>query len=549
MNRDTKVITAITYLLLTLLILDVKYAPISLTLLVTDVITILLFSSIVLSLAFLSFKIVSRQDLLILLPAAIILVFLVRALPNIILYYPPLADPYYHFVCTSNIIDFGTIQSQVNWWYSQADVQLNWPLMQILTAQTTMISGMNILFFYRFLMPFIGVVFFLGITALTYDLTKQYGPSLLAGLIGSLSATTIFYQSEYHPQALALTLFVFVLIGFFRSRTSNTVSFSLISLIIISASTLSHHFSTLFLSLISLTMVGLIFIGQRIPYLRKWFSFLTSDISFLSLFVIVIFSFYVYTMPDQLRFLFDWSLGLSPITGNAEYIREPLITTILNSAKWIPISIVLLAIPSIIWTKKQEFIRPLIILFVIFTVGSFSLFLFFLPLDRLLAFSMPIIGVICSIALFKLYASTTKVKRSIFIGATIAISLAMIAGIFASQTPAYFFKTSGPDPYYWYNNQPPNAVETQISGLWSSSHIQTNATYGVTFASWDIAFYYGKNPSNNIYTINDQQDVSHYIVDNNAWFGNNTLLVDIKDKTNTIYSGPNISYYTKVYER
>ena len=38
-------------------------------------------------------------------------VFIVRAIPNLRLLYPPLHDPYYHYVCTLNILDYGTLRS------------------------------------------------------------------------------------------------------------------------------------------------------------------------------------------------------------------------------------------------------------------------------------------------------------------------------------------------------------------------------------------------------------------------------------------------------
>jgi hypothetical protein len=544
MNRNLISITAVTYFLLTLLILDIRFSPIIITPLISDIVLVLLFSTIVLATVYLSFKIESKLDLLLQMPLAIILIFLVRALPNLILAYPPLSDPYYYFACTTNLLDFGTLQSQIDWWYPQSDMQLNWPMLHILTTQLITISGFDMMFFFRFLMPFIGVMFFLGIYTLAYDISKRYGVSLLAGLIGTLSSTTIFYQSEYHPQALALTLFVFVLIGFFRSRSKNATPFILTSLIFISAFTLSHHFSTLFLSLICLMMISLILIGQRVPLFRKWLSFLSSDITFLSIVVIIIFSFYIFTSPELLNFLINWSKDLSPITGGSKSGVEPLLTTGLNLSKWIPISIVLLTVPSIIWHKRIELIRPLVILFLIIAVGTLGLFILFLPLDRLLAFSMAIIGVICSMALFDMSISKTRVKRALFQISVISIALAMVAGIFASQTPAYFFRSSEPNAYYFYNNDLPNAVETESSGLWSIEKIPDNSTYGVSSASWAIPFFYGKNPIGNIGSVGSGHNYDYVILNKNVQFDANVSTALIEMKMDKIYSGPNIVFFS-----
>jgi hypothetical protein len=544
MKRRFMVIAAITYFLLTLQILNIRYSPIILSPLITDIFTVFLASAIVISLTYLSFKIKTKLDILLLMPLAIILVFLVRALPNIILAYPPLSDPYYYFTCTTNVLDFGTLQSQIGWWYPQSTTQLNWPILEILTVQSITISGLDPMIYLRFLMPFIGIIFFLGIYTLTYDISKRYGVALLAALIAVLSSTTIFYQSEYHPQGLALTLFVFVLIGLFRSRSNNAIPFVLISLVFISAFTLSHHFSTLFLALICMLMIGLIVIGQKISFLQKWLSFLSSDITFLSIVVIMIFSFYIYTNPNLLHFFLDWSHDLNTVSKNTQTISEPLLTTGLNLAKWIPISIILLAVPSIMWHKRNELIRPLIILFLIIVVGSLGLFLFFLPLDRLLAFSMPIIGVICSIALFNLSTARSRLKRTLFQVSVVGISIAMVAGIFASQTPAYFFKSSEPNAYYLYNNSPSDAVETESLGLWLIEKIPENSTYGVTSATWAIPFFYGKNPDGNVKDIKNMDFYNYVIINHNSKFDMENQIVSIESGMNNVYSGPSVDIYS-----
>ena len=550
------------YILLTLLILYYRFDSIIINPSISDVFVVGAFSCLVLLIVYCSLHISRLSEALVFMPLIISLVFFVRVLPNIVLDYPPLQDPYYYIICSHNVLTFGTIQSNVGWWYPQSSMELNWPVLHILTAQLSSITGLDLLFFLRFLMPFIGVIFFLGVFVFSYRLFKNYGASLLAGLITSLSASTIFYQSEFHPQGLALTFFVFILICFFYTRRQKSLPFVAISLVFVGAFTLSHHFSTLFLALICIAFIAIAILAGRL-FLMKWFGFLLSDITFLLILVVAIIGFYAYSDPGLLVFFASWSFESGPVSSIASAQPvEPLITVLLNLTQWIPIAAVVIAAPFILFYKKVELIRALILLFIIFIVGGLSMVLFFMPTDRMLALSLPLIGAICSIILFVLIKGTASnrvlfrlikrstAKRVVLVVTIIAISLAMVAGIFGSQTPAYFFKTSEPNSYYWYDNTPPSAIDTAASGTWSSSHIVQNSTFGVTFSTWAIPFYYGNFPYYNVNptftgsdNVTESQHSDYYVIDKNVHYDGNIPLWEINQITDRVYSGPNILIY------
>ncbi|WP_019176652.1 glycosyltransferase family protein [Methanomassiliicoccus luminyensis] len=545
-NEKSKVAAILVYTLLTALILHTKFPGAVDNALVSDLVTVFLFSAVIALIVHRSLKINKLSELAIFLPAALVMVFLIRAIPNIILGYPPLEDPYYHYVCATNVLQYGTIQPHMSWWYYQADMQLTWPMMHILTAQLVEMTGLDAMFFFRFFSPIVGTAFFLGLFTLAYMFTRHFGMALLAGLIGSMGSTVIFYQSEYHPQGLALVFFVFILYGFLKTRERYDVPFIIMSSLFILSFILTHHFSTLFLALVFLVFIALGLVANKIPLLKDMFGFLSKDVRFLLPISIIVLIFSIYTNPDMVELLLNWTINLKPVSGlsTAPQVTTPLLTVILNFSKWIPILIVLLTVPFILNGKDKNLKRLLVIVTLIFVIGALGLFLIFLPLDRLLAFSMPIVAVICSITVLRLVRPKIYPRKVALTLCTIAIIFAIVAGMLASQMPAYFFKSSGTDPYYWYGNDLPDAVDTGMAGQWSIENIERNRTYGVSFSTWSIPFYYGKNPNMNIGGIDDRDHYDYVVVNKNNYYDAKKSLNSIEAEANKIYSGPNIVYYS-----
>jgi len=543
MRSELKSCAGISYILITILIIYFRFLPTIVNSLVSDIIFITLLSSLVITLVASSFNIKNKSEVITFLPAALILVFFVRALPNIILEFPLFADQYYYSICTINVFEFGTIESHVTWWYPQSTTQLNWPMLHILTSQLGLVSSIDVMIVTQWIMPFVGVIFFFGIMAFSFKLYNNYGVSFLAALIGTLSISTIFYQSEYHPQGFALTLFLFVLIGFFSTRSKTSMSSVLVALIFISAFTLSHHFSSLFLSMICGMAVVFNIIILRIYKNHNKFNYLFSDISFFLIVVVSIFGFYIYVNPDLFEHFFIWSMEMNPITGNAELSKTPFLTMLLNFTKWIPIVIVILATPSIIRHNHPGQIRALLMVMLIAIAGVLGMLMLFMPLDRMLALLMPVISVICAISLYRFYNNTNKKSADRII--KIIISITIIGGILGSQVPTFFFLTSEPNSYYWYNNDLPHAVETELSGAWSISYIDNNSKYGVTSTTRSIPLLYGKISDQNIDLIDPKINQNYFIINRDISFKEKVTITTIIQENNQIYAGPDIVFYSK----
>lgn len=544
MFGKNKLLLILSYISITLLILYLKFKPIIISPVITDIFFCALIILIILPLVWIAFHSKFQIDILLLMPLCVILIFLIRAVPNIVLEYPLYADQYYHTICTFNVIEYGTIESQLGYWYSQTDLQLNWPTLHILSSELSLISNSNLFVIIRWIMPFMGILLFLGIYSLSYNLLRERNAAILSALIGTTSATTIFYQSEYHPQGFAITLFIFLLIGFFNTRSNGKTSFVITTLIFIFAFTLSHHFSTIFLCLVF--GVALIFsiIIRFTPIINKKYNFLSTDTSFYLIIIISILSYYLYTDIELLKYFFTWSLELTPIIGDSESIEQPLISVLFSSTKWIPIIIVLLYSPIILRNNIFNHIRVLYLVLIISSVGLLSIFLFFIPLDRMLAMTMPVIAILCGISLFeylKKHGNKIKIKRIVII----IISLSIVGGILGAHIPAFYFQSSEPNSYYWYNNDLPNAIETPSAGIWIMSHSDTNKSFGVTSVTRSIPFIYGKISDTKIHLIDYNENSDYIIINKEVYYLEKTPKATIIQKYCQVYSGPSVGIYAK----
>ena len=216
-SRELKLIAIITYLLLALLAMYFKYFPNIITSAITNFFIIILIFTLISFLVYGAFLIKKNNDIYFLLPQSLIFTFIARAVPNLRLSYPPLHDPYYHFVSTLNVIEYGTLRPILGWWYSGIDTQLHWPDMHLITTALVELTNIDVMQFFRFQEPFLGIVFFMAVFLLTKTITNNNGVALLAGLFASISDVIIFYQSEYHPQGISIVYFVLLLYAFAKA--------------------------------------------------------------------------------------------------------------------------------------------------------------------------------------------------------------------------------------------------------------------------------------------------------------------------------------------
>lgn len=488
---------------------------------------------------------------------SIIFAFIIRSVPNLILSYPPLQDPYFYIVNSLNIINNGTINPVLNSWYPEMNFQLQWPLMHILNSSLFFITNIDFMQLFRFQEPFMGVIFFLGVFILAKVATKNDKISIIAALIATFSDVIIFYQSEYHPQGFAFVFFAFLLYSFLKSSSTDKTNIKLISLIFLIAFIFSHHFSSLFIGFICILYLVYYKIFSIMPIIKKVFKKfslnLKKDVQFFALIIVGSLAYHFNVKYSVLgQFIGISNMNTPPMTLVSMGNSIPLYVTILNSTKLI---VLFLALVSILWiftTKNMNEIRLAIFSLCILSAGVISKFVVYGPVDRFIGLYIILVCIFVSIALYNFYSRHFKLLKNYSVSLTnnkrifvvaLLTSIILISGIFNSQSPAYFFKDTGANDYYWYSNVLPEMGEYKAVGDWINCSIlpesKLNSKFGTTFDTTIVPFYFGLVNYYNIEGVNDSKSFNN---SSNSRYLLINPKIPCKNLTNSEYGGYNILY-------
>lgn len=508
-SQKLKLIAITTYLLLSVLALYFKEFPTIINASITNFFIFIVVFTLILLLVYGAFLIKKTKDLYLLLPQSLIFAFIARAVPNLRLSYPPLHDPYFHYVCTLNVLEYGTLKPILGWWYSLLNRQLHWPDMHLITVILEKVTGINIMQFFRFQEPAMGILFFLAVFLLAKTVTENNDVALMAGLFASINDIIIFYQSEYHPQGLSFVYFIFLFYCFIKSRQVTGVCYRFISLIFIIVFALSHYFVPFFLAIVFSSYVVVTLMTRFFSYFsvirNKYsniFENVTSDYAYFLIVIIFSLSCHLFVFSGAFKDFLGMAGGsVAPAQlvsiGSSSV---PLFTSILSSCKWGLFILAIISIILIFATKNvNEFRLGTITLVIIFgsVAGNYVVNS---PLDRLIGLYAPFAAIFASLTLHRYVHGNfggihknRKVIVSIFIA-----SILMTAGFFNSQTPAYFFKDTRIDTYYWYSNRLPSMDEYKGAGEWIGTFSGKNPFYETEFDTRIIPFYYGKQSDNSL---------------------------------------------------
>jgi len=537
-NRCLQTVAALTAILLVPLIFYFKYFPTIIGSTVTNLLVFTLVFVEILLFIYGAFTLRTRVDLLSFLPQMLIFVFIVRAIPNLRLLYPPLHDPYYHYVCTLNILDYGTLDPVLGWWYGMVNRQLHWPDMHLLTTALSNIANIDVMQLFRYQGPLIGVIFFLAVFILTKQVTNNHAVVIMSSLFASLGDTVIFYQSEYHPQGVAMVLFVFILYFLFKLNVGKNVALRYSFLICCLSFCLSHYFTPLFIALIFVMYLILSLALRYLPLFAPGENRVKPLLNVLALgrqsdtyliLIVVLFALAYHTMFYDSVFngfvsMADANPVLSASLVSLNSPAIPLITSVLSSFKW---GLFLLAAVSVVWiywsNNKQELRLGMLLMCFLFA-GAVGNYLVASPLDRIIAYYTPIAAIFGALTVFRVRDLWFTHRSKIGKGVVIAVfaSLLMTAGVFNSQTPAYFFKDSEVSTYYWYSNVLPKMEMYKPAGEWSGTYVPIDEYIEVEFDTRVIPFYYGKRGTNTQISFPDNLHRSFVMLNPNNVYSSRT---------------------------
>lgn len=604
MKVDKKLlfIAAVTYLLVTYVGVYFKSFPTIVSPLVTNLV---LFGTIFLFISFMVygvFLIKSPRDFCFLLPQMLFFIFIARAVPNLRLPYPPLLDPYYYFITTLNVVEYGTLQPVLKWWYPLVGTQLDYPALPLLTTTLTKLTGIAPSLFVQFLNPVLGLLFFFGVYLLAKEITRDVTISLLAAFFSSLVDVIIFYQSEYHPQGLAFTVFIFLIYAFLKfNKAPKLTNFLLVGLFT-ALLVILHHFTSIFIALIFILYPLLLFVysftfvkDMKISvFLKTHKTNLLVVGCYLAFVLIYNLIFYKWMagqfykmvessltpLPIFLACTFVLLLSFSCLTGLAwrtrNFLKNYLSSRLLIIAVAILTAIsipflfykisgsifhylgiykVFLFLPAFVYLLKYGLTGggnhcSIILLFLslIFGgVGGFYLIQGF-PLDRVIGFATPFACIFTSVILCNFYRDVSilpTASRKLLSTSMILIASGIISlSFFNSQIPSFFFKDSGMDITYWYSNQLPSMVEYKIAGEWLGKYT-SKKEYNVDFSTLVIPLFYGKKPASYLRYNTQENWIGYTVIGLTPPYMNNTELKEknFDEQLDRVYDNHEVRVY------
>lgn len=520
-RNKLKIISIVSYLLLISIALYFKYFP---TIINSQVSNIFISSSVFIFISLLvygSFILEKPKDVYFLIPQSLMFTFLARAVPNLRFSYPPLHDPYYHFVCTSNIIEYGTLKPVLDWWYSGVDTQLHWPDMHLITTALVKITNFDVMNLFRFQEPAMGILFFLAVFLLTKTVTNNNGLALLAGLFVSTNDILIFFQSQYHPQGFSIIYFVLLFYTFLISRQVIDVRYRYISLIFGTVFVLSHYFTPLFLALIFSLYIAVTFMTIIFSHLNvirdkygNMFDNIKSDYVYFIILIIFSLSYHLFVYFEPFKEFLRLVVVESPLHTQLISFGQtnvPLLTSILSSCKWGLFLLSFISVLFIFRTKNTNEFRLGVILVCIISAGVIGNYVIMSPLDRLIGYYVPFAAIFASLTLHRFnreWFGGINQNRKLIVSVIIA-SMIMTGGFFNSQTPAYFFKDSKMDTYYWYSNKLPLMDEYKVAAEWVDRHTLLDSIFYTEFDTKIIVFYFGNRADKNVRYINPKNWITN----------------------------------------
>jgi hypothetical protein len=496
-NARLKEIAVAIYLLIIPLVLYFKYFPTIVNSSITNALFLALLASLVALLVYGSFLIKKSLDVYLLLPQILILAFVLRAVPFLRLSDAVLEDSYPYLASTTEALNFGVSNAGLSWWYDTAQL-IHWPLMQLLTVTTALLSGIDMGSFWRFQEPFLGILFVLAAFILAKLVLKNDGMALLSALIALSATSAIYYQSEYHPQGLGFTYFVFVAYVFLKFReTRNRLMFGSF-LIFLAALVFCHPFSSLFIGLFAVSMILLSFALMHAPRVPPEFRELLKKLSEdYIIWLLIAVSILAYQVLGWIYFalgLLDVSLAtgihLQVLTAGA---TVPVLYTVLTAPQYILLLLSGVSIVLTVRTQNMTRVRCAVLAAAFLIVGFFGNYTGALPYNRTLGFYAAFGAVFVAITVYSIKDQWfPSINKSLKTGLVIALICALlVTGILGSQVPAYFFKDSGANNFYFSSNDLSSLNRENTTGTWIHQHVAQKARIGVEFDTLPAVFYYG----------------------------------------------------------
>jgi len=432
-----------------------------------------------------------------------------RMIPNLMLAFPPLHDPYYYITSTDNVTEYGVISPRLSDWHLQLDFHLKWPLLAIFSSTLEQTSALDDLFVLRYLSPILSVAFVTSLFLVAREATGSRNIAAASAIIGSCIDAATFYQSQYHPQGIALSLFFMSVYALLKIGKATNLSMIVILALLATALVMSHHFSSILVALVGLLVIALMNISDLVGFWgenpsnqganEKGFSIKRVKTGW-GLLIVAGLAYAAFVGIDAIRIFSSLGYLSVPFSALAAIgSNVPESVAILGSYKWLLLG---LAVPTVITIKRKDTRMRHVALLLLALLLGIAVFNYIIrgPTDRLIALGFPLVGILASTTLFSVIdrATRSRAKSTILLLAITLLVVPTSMSALHPSVPSFYFDDSRVDTYYWYSNDLGSISRYGSSGSWIHEHFDQNAFFTVEFDTKVIPFYYGHEPISHV---------------------------------------------------
>jgi hypothetical protein len=454
---------------------------------------------------------------------AVIIGFLVRSIPVLLLSHPPLHDGYFYYASLIDLVDTQSFKPVMQDWYPDVGRQLHWPVLQLLTYQIHLWSGAQLDDLWRFLPPATGSLTVVTIGLIAYQAYQSWRIAAIAGLIGSLSDLVLYYQAEYHPQGIAILLATFLIYMIFASRASQRLGIRMLTILVCAAFLFSHHASSLVLPflLTPLLVVPLLLklsrrLATTIDENHRWalpWKRLQAEAHRLSMFnsvvvllVVAALTLQIYRSNDIMNLAVR---SLDPIfwgkSNTGETVELVWWFSLLRMSKYLMLVLGGIGIVFAIRRSSISSIILLVLTMTLFLGGIAGTVVMKDASARFLALWFPFTAIPAAVALDHLIETSGRWRFHAAAIAVLVSAVYLAANILNAQTPAYFLDQTPRSAGVWYGNRLPRTDRLAMTGLWLRDHTSTQSRYAVDFSTRMVPFFFSGRPERQlIYKQTDQ---------------------------------------------
>ncbi len=438
---------------------------------------------------------------------ALLIGFLVRSLPALVLEFAPLHDGYFYLVSLLNVTQAGTLEPAYSTWYSLVGQQLDWPVLQLLSAQIAAWSGVAPVDVARHLPAVVGSFTYFAVGLLAYATFRSWGVAALAGVLGGFADAVLYYQSEYQPQGLAILVVLFFLFLLVASRTAPSIRARLLVIVVGAGLLFTHHGSTLMLPFLVGPLVVLPIFARMVPSVDragkatgrgagvvKVLAGLAEYRSVGVLLVVAAVALHVYYYDGILRLMLR-TVDPSALfnAGSSTGAPPELWYSALRATKYVLLVMGLIGFFRCLRSPTSNALL-LAVLTLGLVVGTL-VGLVALPAgaSRFLALTLPVIGVFAAYALIGGDQPSAGVRKLVRFGALTLAGLYVAAGIANAQASSVAYLLTDPprSAGAWYGDALPRTDLVALAGQWLGKTDSPDRIYAVDFSTRMAPFFYG----------------------------------------------------------